>query len=191
MNLKKLQLNEVFLISSSIVLAILLWGLFDLASLSSFALAANRWIGENCAWFYILIMNSCMLVLLFFLHPRFKNLLDFQEPAEHSLTSWLAMLFTAGIGIGLLYYGMAEPLTHTQNPPNNMMAGSEAAREFGLAITMLHYGFQVWALYALVGLGLLYYEMEYNLPFRISSLLHPILETRSLEHGVQPWMSWQ
>ena len=115
---KSLQLNEVFLISSSLVLAIVLWGLIDLSSLSHFAISANNWVGKNFDWFYIGVMNGCLLVLTFFLLPRFKDILssDKEEIADYDLISWLAMLFTAGIGIGLLYYGMAEPLLHGQHP---------------------------------------------------------------------------
>ena len=174
------DLNEVFVIAAAAVLAIVFWGLISLESLSNFALSANNWVGETFDTFYIAIMNGSMLVLLLFLHPRFKNVLESGDSCRpaYSLVSWLAMLFTAGIGIGLLYYGMAEPLSHSLQPPNNLEASSLAAHKFGVGITMLHYGVQVWALYSIVGLGLLFYHTQYDLPYRISSLLYPILGER-------------
>ena len=174
------DLNDVFIASSVIILAVVAWGLVSMDSLANFALSANNWVAAHFDWFYIVIMNSCFVALLVLLLPRFKSFpLDkgLKGP-EFSNTSWLAMLFTAGIGIGLLYYGVAEPLYHIANPPNGAPAHSKEAIELATSITLLHYGLHVWALYSLVGLGLIYYTSEYGLPTRISSLLYPIIGKR-------------
>ena len=100
------------------------------------------------------------------------------EKADYDLVSWLAML-CAGNRIGLLLRMACPKHGH---PPNAFPAGSIEARKLGLLITILHYGFQVWSLYALVGLGLLYYSQKYNSPYRISSLLYPILGKKTEGH---------
>ena len=102
---------------------------------------------------------------------------DDSEP-DYSTLSWFAMLFSAGMGIGLLYYGVAEPLTHYLQPPRGLAPESQAAAQQAMNITFHHYGFSPWAVYAVLGLGLAYFGFRRDLPLTMRSLFQPLLGER-------------
>ncbi|MFO7777886.1 MAG: BCCT family transporter [Nitriliruptoraceae bacterium] len=111
---------------------------------------------------------------------------DDSEP-DYSTLSWFAMLFSAGMGIGLLYYGVAEPLTHYLEPPRGVAARSPEAAQQAMNLTFHHYGFSPWAVYAVLGLGLAYFGYRRDLPLTIRSLFQPLLGDRingGLGHGI-------
>ncbi|MFO7777043.1 MAG: BCCT family transporter [Nitriliruptoraceae bacterium] len=111
---------------------------------------------------------------------------DDSEP-DYSTLSWFAMLFSAGMGIGLLYYGVAEPLTHYLEPPRGVTARSPEAAQQAMNLTFHHYGFSPWAVYAVLGLGLAYFGFRRDLPLTIRSLFQPLLGDRingGLGHGI-------
>ena len=176
----KRDFNEVFIGSAALMLAILAWGLASMDSMAEFSQIAADWVGRHCGEFYTLIAVTCTLTMLICLIPRFRavDLGQSQGPAEFSLASWFTMLFTAGMGIGLLYYGMAEPVLHSLNSPTGLDKASEAAIKQGFLISLLHLGIFPWSIYSMVGLGLLFLTQRYDLPQRISSLLYPILGNR-------------
>ncbi|MCV5520245.1 BCCT family transporter, partial [Escherichia coli] len=82
---------------------------------------------------------------------------------EYSNGSWFAMLFTAGMGIGLMFFGVAEPVMHHVNPPSGEPQTIEAAQQ-ALRVTFFHWGLHAWAIYAVVGLALAYFAYRHNLP---------------------------
>jgi choline/glycine/proline betaine transport protein len=92
--------------------------------------------------------------------------------------SWLAMLFSAGMGIGLMFYSVAEPLYHLAEPPHGAVPGSEAAYEDAIATTFLHWGLHAWGIYALTGLALAYFAFNRNMPLSIRSAFAPLLGDR-------------
>ena len=96
------------------------------------------------------------------------------EKPEYKLLSWIGMLFSAGIGIGLLYWGTAEPLYHYMAPPLGE-GETVASAKLAMNISFLHYGFHVWALYGMVALALAYFHYRRGLPLAIRSTLYPIL----------------
>ncbi len=102
---------------------------------------------------------------------------DDSEP-DYSTLSWFAMLFSAGMGIGLLYYGVAEPITHYLEPPRGLAPGSQAAAQQAMNISFHHYGFSPWAVYAVLGLGLAYFGFRRDLPLTMRSLFQPLLGDR-------------
>jgi choline/glycine/proline betaine transport protein len=102
---------------------------------------------------------------------------DDSEP-DYSTLSWFAMLFSAGMGIGLLYYGVAEPITHYLDPPRGVIPETPAAAQQAMNLTFHHYGFSPWAVYATLGLGLAYFGFRRDMPLTMRSLFHPLLGER-------------
>ena len=96
---------------------------------------------------------------------------------EFKTGSWFAMLFSAGMGIGLLFFGVGEPVMHFNSPPTEV-AGTAAAAQEAMNFTFLHWGFHAWAVYALVGLSLAYFTYSRGLPLTIRSIFYPFLGDR-------------
>jgi choline/glycine/proline betaine transport protein len=109
-------------------------------------------------------------------HGRIRLGPDDSRP-DYSYGSWFAMLFSAGMGIGLMFFGVAEPVTHFANPPTGEGGTVEAARE-AMKITFFHWGIHAWAIYAVIGLALAYYSFRHGLPLTIRSALYPLIGER-------------
>ena len=98
---------------------------------------------------------------------------DHSQP-EYNNGSWFAMLFTAGMGIGLMFFGVAEPVMHYVNPPTGDPQSIQSAQQ-AMRITFFHWGLHAWSIYAIVGLTLAYFAFRYNLPLKVRSGLYPII----------------
>lgn len=136
----------------------------------------QSWIIDTFGWFYLLAMGLYLLLTLILAFSRYgKTKLgpDHSQP-EYSNLSWFAMLFSAGMGIGLIFYGVAEPVMHFANPPVGEGGTAAAARE-AMKLTFFHWGVHAWGVYAVVALALAYFSFRQGLPLRISSALHPII----------------
>src|SRR5690606_34523187 len=121
-------------------------------------------------------------VLVFVLWAALSKVGNVKLGPDHSkpvfgIFAWTAMLFAAGIGIDLMFFSVAEPVTQYLEPPQGEGATNDAARQ-ALVWTMFHYGITGWALYALMGLALGYFAYRHNLPLSIRSALHPIFGRR-------------
>ncbi|MFD2447421.1 BCCT family transporter [Vogesella fluminis] len=134
---------------------------------------------HNFGWFYILAVAIFLLLLLAIAVSRYGDIRlgpDEARPA-FSFASWLAMLFAAGMGIGLMYFGVGEPMLHFLTPPT--AAGTPAAAvQVAMLTTFQHWGLHAWAIYAVVGLALAYFGFRYQLPLTIRSGLYPLLGER-------------
>jgi choline/glycine/proline betaine transport protein len=134
---------------------------------------------ESFGWFYVAGVSGFLgLVLFLALGPtgRLKLGPDDAEP-DFPYISWLAMLFAAGMGIGLMYFGVAEPIQHYVSPPEAEPRSFDAARE-AMVITFTHYGVHAWGIYAVVGLSLAYFAHRKGLPLTLRSGLFPLLGRR-------------
>ncbi|WP_439709073.1 BCCT family transporter [Brucella anthropi] len=134
---------------------------------------------ENFGWLYLLsvgIFLASVILLCLGDYGRLKLGPDDSTP-DFSFVSWIAMLFAAGMGIGLMYYAVGEPMTHFMAPPTAEPRTVEATRE-AMSVTFFHWGIHAWAVYAVVGLSLAYFGYRYNLPLTIRSGLYPILKER-------------
>ncbi|WP_294252183.1 BCCT family transporter [uncultured Sphingomonas sp.] len=141
--------------------------------------AAQAWTIDTFGWFYIAAVALFLVVVLalgFGPAGKLKLGPDDAEP-DFPYLSWLAMLFAAGMGIGLMYFAVAEPIQHYTSPPEAKSGTIDAARE-AMAITFHHYGVHAWAIYALVGLSLAYFTYRKDLPLTLRSGLAPILGKR-------------
>ena len=131
---------------------------------------------ETFGWFYMLAVALFLLfiiVLAFSSYGSIKLGPDHGE-AEYKFLEWFAMLFSAGYGIALLFYGVAEPVMHFSSPPMSDPQTIAAAKE-AMQIAYFHWGFHIWAIYGVVGLSLAYFAFRHGLPLSIRSTLYPLI----------------
>lgn len=141
--------------------------------------SVQGWIINTFGWFYLLAMGVYLVIALILALSRYGNIKlgpDHSEP-DFSYKSWFAMLFSAGMGIGLVFYGVAEPVFHFADPPMGDAETAAAARD-AMRITFFHWGVHAWGVYAIVALALAYFSFRRNLPLRISSALYPLIGNR-------------
>lgn len=130
-------------------------------------------------WLYLLAVAVFLFAVAILAFGRYGDLKlgpDDSEP-EFRYLSWLAMLFAAGMGIGLMYFAVGEPMTHFASPPEAEPLSIAAMRQ-AMSVTFFHWGIHAWAIYAVVGLSLAYFGYRYNLPLTVRSGLYPILKNR-------------
>ncbi|HLT75969.1 MAG TPA: BCCT family transporter, partial [Ferrovibrio sp.] len=135
-------------------------------------------------WFYILSVTGFLIFALYLFVSPYGSIrlgADDDEP-EYSYPSWFAMLFSAGMGIGILFYGVAEPVLHYAKPPASLGPGMqpetiESAKE-AIHLAYFHWGLHAWAVYIIVGLALAYFAYRHDLPLTIRSTLWPLLGER-------------
>lgn len=136
----------------------------------------QSFITHRFRWLFIILMNVAVVFSLYIALSRYGDIrLGHQtEHPEYSLLSWFGMLFSAGIGIGLLYWGTAEPLYHFMSPPMGQAETVETAKQ-AMSISFLHWGIHAWALYCVVALSLAYFHYRRGLPLSIRSVLYPLI----------------
>ena len=130
-------------------------------------------------WFYLLSVGIFLASALLFCLGSYGELKlgpDDSTP-DFRFSSWIAMLFAAGMGIGLMFYAVGEPIAHFMQPPTAAPRSVAAMRE-AMSVTFFHWGIHAWAIYAIVGLSLAYFGYRYNLPLTIRSGLYPLLKER-------------
>lgn len=170
---------RVFWGASAVIAAMLSSTLIAPGASDALFKAAQDWTIATFGWLYVASVATFLVVVLALAFgPAGKLRLgpDDSEP-DFPYLSWLAMLFAAGMGIGLMYFGVAEPIQHYTSPPEAKPGTMGAARE-AMAITFHHYGVHAWAIYAVVGLSLGYFTYRKGLPLTLRSGLHPILGKR-------------
>ena len=139
----------------------------------------QSWIVENVSWFYILAVALILLSTMFLTFSRYGDIKlgpDHSEP-DYKSTSWFAMLFSAGMGIGLMFFGVAEPVMHFIAPPVGDPNTVEAAKE-AMKLTFFHWGLHAWAIYAMVALILAFFAYRHGLPLTLRSALYPLIGER-------------
>ncbi|MFC6167147.1 BCCT family transporter [Acinetobacter terrestris] len=136
----------------------------------------NQWVTDSFSWFYVLSVAIFLILLIYIALSdmgKIKLGPDHSQP-NYSNTSWFALLFTAGMGIGLMFFGVAEPVMHYVSPPEGAGETIQAAQQ-SMRVTFFHWGFHAWAIYTVVGLALAYFAYRHNLPLKIRSALYPII----------------
>ncbi|MCB1645183.1 MAG: BCCT family transporter, partial [Pseudomonadales bacterium] len=173
--------NPVFIISGMMIVTFVIFTLLfpDLAAETFGAL--RPWLTTRFDWVFMGIGNLILLFCLFLVvSPLGKIRLGGPEAEpRYSMVSWVSMLFAAGIGIGIMFYGVLEPMNHFLHPPlGHAYAEDTAARELAMAATIYHWAFHPWAMYALIGLSLAFFSYNKGLPLIIRSALYPLLGER-------------
>lgn len=169
----------VFYTSAVLILLLVLYAvLFKRQAQTQFE-HIQQWIFTNASWFYILAVALILISVVFLAISRYGDIKlgpDHSEP-EYRSSSWFAMLFSAGMGIGLMFFGVAEPVMHFTSPPVGEPGTVAAARE-AMKITFFHWGLHAWAIYAIVGLILAYFSFRKGLPLTLRSALYPLIGER-------------
>lgn len=168
--------NTVFFVSVIISVIIVLWGLLAPLNFQEVANWLFYVISKQFGWFYILSMAIFIFFSLWLAYfSRFRNIKlgKDDEKAEYSTFSWFAMLFSAGMGVGLIFWGIAEPINYFLNPLNEVPGTREAAM-FAFNKSFLHWGAHPWAAYSIIGMALAYMQFRKNKKGLISSLLIPL-----------------
>ncbi|ABR73923.1 transporter [Actinobacillus succinogenes] len=133
----------------------------------------------NFSWFYIFAGSIFFLFLMFLCVSSLGGIrlgADTDEP-EFSFPSWIAMLFAAGMGIGLMYFGVAEPVLHYLQPLEQGLTESERMKD-AMMMTFYHWGIHAWAIYAVIALALAYFGFRYKLPLTVRSGFYPLMKNR-------------
>ncbi|WP_017623383.1 BCCT family transporter [Nocardiopsis chromatogenes] len=168
----------MFFISGAVVLAFLIVGVAIPERFGEITSAVRVGIGQYFGWLYVLATTFFLLLSIFLMVSRYGNIRlgpDSSRP-EFSTMAWFAMLFTAGMGIGLVFYGVYEPTLHLQDEFVNSVGPDPASQ--AMQYTLFHWGFHPWAVYIVLGLALGYFCFRKGLPMRPASALYPLIGDR-------------
>ena len=166
----------VLYISISLILLFLIFGFIFPEQLTGVTSQMFAFITNDLGWFYLVTVLGILVFSLYLAFSRFGKIRlgnDDDRP-EYSNFSWFAMLFSAGMGIGLVFWGVAEPLFHYAQPPMGIEPLSTQSAMMSFRYAFLHWGFHPWAIYAIVGLALAYVTFRKKMPCLISSTLYPL-----------------
>ncbi|MFI2811723.1 MULTISPECIES: choline BCCT transporter BetT [Microbulbifer] len=169
----------VFYTATAVLLLLVAYAVFFPDNATSLFKDVQAWIVTNMSWYYVMVVA---IILVSVIVIGLSKLGEIKLGPEHiepdyGFGSWFAMLFSAGMGIGLLFFGVAEPVMHYLNPPVGGTGTVEAARE-AMVLTFFHWGFHAWAIYAIVAMILAYFSYRHNLPLTLRSALYPMIGER-------------
>ncbi|MCR8845818.1 BCCT family transporter [Paenibacillus sp. SC116] len=169
----------VFVISLIIIMFFVLWGLFAPEHLGAVTGQALSFATNKFGWFYLIAAFIILVYTLYLAFSKYANIRlgDEDDEPEYSNVSWFAMLFSAGMGIGLVFWGVAEPISHYMVPPEGDPMTVEAART-ALRYSFFHWGLHPWGIYTLVALGLAYFMFRKGYKGLISWTFYPLLGDR-------------
>ncbi|WP_028672646.1 BCCT family transporter [Saccharospirillum impatiens] len=188
--------NRVFLISGLSVIAFVLLTLMFQDSVGPMFGNLRDWLTGNLDWFFIISGNIFVLVCLFLIvSPMGKVRIGGTDATpDYSYAGWFSMLFAAGMGIGLMFYGVSEPMSHFASslggvaseggvrtdwaPLGGAMGDAAAAERLGMAATIYHWGLHPWAIYAVLALALALFSFNKGLPLTVRSIFYPLLGER-------------
>ena len=169
----------VFLGAAALIFAALVFAARDPDDASTIFAAIQSWIVHEMGWFYVAAVATFLIFAIGIAASSMGTIKlgpDDSEP-DFSTTSWFAMLFSAGMGIGIMFYGVAEPVLHFASPPVGEGGTVEAARN-AMQLAFFHWGLHAWAIYAVMGLALAYFSFRVGLPLTVRSALYPIIGDR-------------
>ncbi len=177
--------NPLMAVASMIMIIVFVgYTILDVERASAVFSGMNSLINTSLDWFYVGTVSAVLVFVMWLPFSRFGSLKlgKDEDTPDFSTFSWVSMLFSAGMGSGLLYWGVAEPLYHVQGNPFIEAAGIEPntpeAAVVAVRITLFHWGLHGWALYVLVGLCLSYFAYRNDLPLTLRTALYPLLRER-------------
>ena len=169
--------NRVFVISAVLGVAVVIGTLMFQAQAAVFFADIRHWITVKFDWFFAISADFFLVFCIAVACSKLgKVRLGGRDASPHySYSGWLAMLFAAGVGIGLMFFGVLEPVTHTLNTPLGIdPADTETARAAGMSAAIFHWGLNAWAIYALVGLSLAFFCFNRGMPLTLRSAFYPL-----------------
>lgn len=169
----------VFIGSAAVAVAVLVWGVVAPSGVSSVATSTLSFISTNFEWLYIFGATGFVVFVIWLMLSRYGSIKlgPNDSTPEYGMLSWFAMLFTAGMGIGLVFYAVSEPVTHFLGPPTGE-GGTEQAAVDAMSYTFFHWGLHPWAIYIVLGASLGYFSFRRGLPLRPASALYSLLGDR-------------
>ncbi|WP_439437966.1 BCCT family transporter [Salinivibrio costicola] len=189
--------NRVFMVAGLVIMAFVFVTLAFQNQMAPIFEQMRAWLTANLDWFFLLTGNVFVIAcLVLIVSPLGKVRLGGTEAKpDYGYPGWFAMLFAAGMGIGLMFYGVSEPLTHFQTALQGTATGTdglrtdwaplgaaagdnEAARRLGMSATIFHWGLHPWAIYAILALGLALFAYNKGLPLTIRSVFYPLFGER-------------
>ncbi|PRR93585.1 MULTISPECIES: BCCT family transporter [unclassified Bacillus (in: firmicutes)] len=170
------NVSSVFWIVIAITFVAVMWGAFSPETLQTVTDQIQTYITNDFGWYYLIVISLLVGFCIFFIFSPIGKITlgkPGEEP-EFGLFSWFAMLFSAGMGIGLVFYGAAEPISHYAiQSPTGETESAQAFRD-SLRYTFFHWGLHAWAIYAIVALCIAYFKFRKDAPGLISSTLYPV-----------------
>ncbi len=172
--------NTVFIIAIVIVVALVVAGIVTPSGIDSVSSAVHTYIIDHFGWGYLL---AAFFFLLFSIYVAFSKygrikLGSDEEKPQYSYFAWFSMLFAAGMGIGLIFWGVAEPMSHYLNPPEHIADASGDAAAFAMRYSFFHWGIHPWAIYIVMSLSIAYFSFRRGMPPLISSAFYPLIGER-------------
>lgn len=169
--------NWVYYVSMAIMTAIVVIGLVASEMFSNFTDWLFRFLGTYLGWWYMVAMNCFVIFPIIMACSRYGKLRMGEEGAkpEFSNVAWFGMLFGAGMGVGLVFYGVGEPLMHYTAPPFGAEPGSQQAATDAMRAAFFHWGLHPWAGYSVIALCMAYFQYRKGAPGLMSTLLLPLL----------------
>ena len=173
--------NPVFVVSAVLAVTVVLGTLLFLEQAAVLFADVRAWITVTFDWFFMIVANVLVIFCFYVAWSRLGRVRLGGQDAQprYGYPGWLAMLFAAGVGIGLMFFGVLEPVTHTINTPVGVdPAATEAARAAGMSAAIFHWGLHAWAIYGIVGLALAFFCFNRGMPLTLRSAFFPLIGTR-------------
>ena len=177
----------VFGVTAVLSVAFVLWGVISTSSLSSASETGLDWVVTNTGWLFALASTGFVFFVIWLAASKYGNIplgADGEEP-EFRTISWIAMMFSAGMGIGLMFWGAAEPLAHyITPPPGTGEAGNDSSTRTAMATTLFHWTLHPWAIYTVAGLAIGYGVFRKGRGLTISAVFEPLIGKRQVNGPV-------
>ncbi len=174
--------RPVFGVAAALAVAFVLYGVLDNESLALRSGEALGWVTGTLSWLFVLASGVFVAFSAYLAVSRYGRIRlgpDHSRP-EFSTFSWISMMFATGMGIGLMFYGVAEPLTHLNTTPMGLAEpGSPEAAQLAMEYTFFHWGFHPWSMYAVIGLAIAYFAYRKGHGNLISSAFFPLIGDRA------------
>lgn len=172
----------LFAIAVVLLLGVVIWGAVNAGSLNAVGASALGWVLTNCGWVFVVAADFFLVLALVLAASRYGKVRlgrDDDTP-EFTTLAWMAMMFAAGMGIGLMFYGVAEPLTHYFKPPPGIgvQTGTADAARTAMEYTLFHWTLHPWAIYAITGLALAYSTFRKGRGNQFSAAFEPLFGRR-------------
>ena len=179
--MKKNEFNTIFIVSLIICVIIAVWAVGFNAAFTVAANAMFAFFTQKFGWLYLVAMIAFVVFAIFIAAGKWGNITlgeDGEKP-EYSTLTWFAMLFGCGMGVGLVFWGVAEPISFYVSPAAGIAPETPEAANFALKAAFMHWGVSPWANYAIMGLGLAYFGFRKKQNAMISTTLVPLIGDRA------------